>query len=290
LKETSHPRAEAFARSLADLVAAILDCGLNEDGVWVSSVSLPDRKVVDRRHAHCWGYLFGGVYTAYLVTGEKRFLEATRRAFRTVIQKPAVYLDDPAGSGRNYGSNAYSDAIESAIVFINRLPDERAGEVIDECVERFLARQRPDGIIEDWYGDGNYVRTALMYALMKSAGTWLEPWRDDLRLGAVLETDGVLLVASSERPWRGALRFDVPRHRLHFRLPVNYPRLNEFPEWFAAEPSRLYDVHREPRKEPEIRLGAELARGLDLELDGEEAVTVRVAPHAGPPYGPDGSR
>ena len=33
-----------------------------------------------------------------------------------------------------------------------------------------LAMQRPDGHIEDWYGEGNFNRTALLYALMKSQG------------------------------------------------------------------------------------------------------------------------
>ena len=30
--------------------------------------------------------------------------------------------------------------------------------------------QSPDGIIEGWHGDGNFVRTSLMFALWKSQG------------------------------------------------------------------------------------------------------------------------
>lgn len=282
LKLRGHAQYDPMAQSLSKLVNLLLDIGLNEDGVWYSRVAWADHKVIDARHAHCWGYLFNGVYTTYLVTGEKRLLEAVKRALRSVTDKP-TYLDDPEGSGRKYGSNAYSDAIESAIVFLNRLPDPHQFEVLDECVKRFLSRQRADGIIEDWYGDGNYVRTALMYALTKSQGTWVEPWRPDLRLGAVRNGDEVLLTLESETPWDGALRFDIPRHKIFFNMPVNYPRLNEFPEWFTVKQDALYAVHRDGKSS--AYGGGELARGIPIHLDAKKPCALRVMPSPGPPYG-----
>lgn len=262
LKESDHPAYERFKKPMSDLIHTILDVGLNDDGVWVSSIEPSTRKILDARHAHCWGYLFNAVYTTYLITGEKRFLEATRRALRTVTDRP-TYLDDPGGSGRGYRSNAYSDALESAIVFLNRMPDERSFAVLDTCVARFLSRQRTDGIVEEWHGDGNYVRTALMFALMKSQGTWLDPWREDLRLGAVRTGEGVVISIEAARAWQGRVCFDVARHKAHFNMTVNYPRLNEFPEWFTVDPARLYRV-RTGEKEV-IRLGGELTRGLRCE-------------------------
>ncbi|MEA2062222.1 MAG: hypothetical protein U9P14_00865 [Gemmatimonadota bacterium] len=283
LKETGHPAYNRFREPLSDLVNLLLECSLNQDGIWYTSISL-DRKPLDSRHAHCWGYMFNAVYTTYLITGEKRFLDAVTRALQAVTDKPATYLDDPAGSGRNYGSNAYSDAIESAIVFLNRLPDERSFEVLDRCVARFLARQRENGIIEDWYGDGNYVRTALMYALMKSQGTWLEHWREDLRLGAVeSEGGGVLVTVESDTPWLGRVHFDYPRHRSHFNLTVNYPRLNEFPEWFTARADRLYSVRI--GQSERIVLGTELMRGLEVALQGGDVLVIEVSAWNDPPYG-----
>ncbi len=272
LKLRDHPQFQPMAESLSNLIHLLLDVGLNQDGVWYSRIAWADRRILDERHAHCWGYLFNGVYTAYLVTGEPRFLDAVTRALRTVIEKPA-YLDNPEGSGRSYGSNAYSDAIESAIVFLNRLPDERAFAVLDECVKRFLGRQRDDGIIEDWYGDGNYVRTALMYALMKSQGTWLEPWRPDVRLGAAKTDAGLLLTLESRAPWQGRLRFDVPRHRAYFNMPVNYPRLNEFPEWFTVEQDALYRVNVNGTEH--VFAGAELVRGVSVS-SGDAATIIEA--------------
>ncbi|NUM56328.1 MAG: hypothetical protein HUU46_22040 [Candidatus Hydrogenedentes bacterium] len=282
LKETKHTDYEKYSAALAALVNVLLDVGLNDDGVWVSALSVRDRSVLDARHAHCWGYLFNGVYTAYLITGEQRFLDATKRTMKAVADKP-TYLDDPDGSGRKYGSNAYSDAIESAIVFLNRMPDDAQFAVLDTCVARFLARQREDGIIEDWYGDGNYVRTALMYALMKSQGTWIEPWRADVRLGAVRTGDAMFVAIDSDSPWEGKLRFDIRRHKAYFNLPVNYTRLNEWPEWFTVELDRLYTVQR--GAETFIRSGAELAQGLPVSVSAGQPAEIHIAALPGPPYG-----
>lgn len=282
LKETGNPAFAECKEAMAKLIHVLLDCGVNPDGVWYSSISLRDHKPVDARHAHCWGYLFNAVYTTYLITGDQRFLDATKHAMKAVAEKP-TYLDDPEGSGRNYKSNAYSDAIESAIVFLNRLPDEQLYQVLDGCVARFLARQREDGIIEDWYGDGNYVRTALMYALMKSAGSWVEPWRPDMRLGAVQTDDGFLATLEVDKEWSGRLRFDISRHKAYFNLPVNYTRLNEWPEWFTVELDRLYRVTIDGTRE--TRSGSELAQGLDLCVIPGKTQQVRIAVPTGPPYG-----
>ncbi|MCA9425172.1 MAG: hypothetical protein KC994_08870 [Candidatus Omnitrophica bacterium] len=281
LKEENQPLYPAMAKSLSELVNLILDVGRNKDGVWVLRVACEDYEITDTRHAHCWGYLFNGVYTAYLVTGEERFRDALKFALKSVKEKP-TYLDDPQGSGRGYGSNAYSDAIESAIVFLNRFPDEELFEVLDRCVDRFLKRQREDGIIEDWYGDGNYVRTALMYAFMKSQGVWIEPWREDVQLGAAMEGDSLVLALNSENPWEGKVRFDIPRHREFFNMPINYPRLNEFPEWFTVNGDSLYQIEVDGNHE--VRCGGELIEGFDLKSDGKDWTELRVETIPGPPY------
>lgn len=175
LVESGHPRTEEFVEPLTAMIDRMLEVGLNADGVWVMNAHL-DGTPADSLHAHCWGYMFNAVYTTYLITGDDKYLAAVERALEAVTEKP-TYLDDPEGGGRDWGSDAYSDAIESAIVLLNRLPDERTEAVMDTAVARFLARQRADGIVEDWYGDGNYVRTALMYALMKSQCSRMRrPW------------------------------------------------------------------------------------------------------------------
>ena len=282
LKQTDNPHFEDFKLLIVQLVDRLLEKGLNSDGVWYSKIAPSTGEIIDKRHAHCWGYLFNAVYTTYLISGEERFLAATKRALNTVTEIP-TYLDDPSGSGRNYGSNAYSDALESAIVFLNRLPNDKSFQILDEAFDRFLKRQREDGIIEDWYGDGNYVRTALMYALLKSQGTWIEPWRSDVQLGAVAYENELLIILEGTEPWEGVLRFDRQRHRLFFNLPVNYPRLNEFPEWFIVDEDALYEI--DMNNTIQIFTGGELAKGIKVKTKPNETLILKVNPMPGPPYG-----
>ena len=56
-----------------------------------------------------------------------------------------------------------------------------------------LAMQRPDGHLEDWYGEGNFNRTLLLWALMKSQGVMPAEKAPALRLGAVREGDALRL-------------------------------------------------------------------------------------------------
>ncbi len=273
LVENDHPRADEYIQPLADLIDRLLEVGLNSDGLWIMSTKL-DGTPIDTLHAHCWGYMFNAVYTTYLVTEDEKYLSAVERALEAVTAKP-TYLDDPEGGGRNWGSNAYSDAIESAIVLLNRLPSERTAAVLDTAVARFLGRQQASGIVEDWYGDGNYVRTAMMYALMKAQGCWLDTWREDLALGAALDDESLVLTVESATPWSGVVHFDYPRHREHWNMSVNYPRLNEWPEWFTVERNKLYEV-KVGKDKAKVYSGQQLVDGLAVSTGTMQVLEVRV--------------
>jgi hypothetical protein len=126
-----------------------------------------------------------------------------------------------------------------------------AFEWVDSEIRTMWAKQQPDGVIEGWHGDGNFARTSLMYALMKTQGCRLEPWRADLRIGAVRDGEKLHLYLSAKRPWTGKLLFDRPRHKTIMHLPVDYPRINQFPEWFTLPPDKHPDgmpVTLEPGK------------------------------------------
>jgi len=53
----------------------------------------------------------------------------------------------------------------------------------------------------------------------KTQGVTFQPWREDVRLGAVRVEDGLLVSVRSERPWKGRLTFDRPRHADGLKLP-----------------------------------------------------------------------
>ena len=112
----------------------------------------------------------------------------------------------------------------------------------------FWSRQQPDGIIEGWHGDGNFARTTIMYCLWKSQGVSAHPWREDLRLGAVRDGDGIAISVSADTPWSGRLVFDRPRSKENLRLPIDWPRINQFPEWFTVDADGSYEVRRETRR------------------------------------------
>jgi hypothetical protein len=182
------------------------------------------------------------------------------------------------GRGGALGSfDGYADAIESALYLVNREPVAAALEWIESETAVMLAMQRPDGHIEDWYGEGNYNRTLMLYALMKSQGVRPARWRPGMRVGAVREGRGLRLVF--EATAAAELRFDFARHRRVLNLDKNYVRLNEFPEWFVVDENTLYRVRRAGGDE-RIVLGSELIRGLSF-APGEWAIEPRAAPAPG---------
>ncbi|MFN8009216.1 MAG: hypothetical protein U0V70_19750 [Terriglobia bacterium] len=159
----------------------------------------------------------------------------------------------------------YADSLEGANYLLNRFPVREALVWQEKILPLFLGKQQDNGIVEGWYGDGNYARTALLVARYYTQGTLCHPWRPDLRFGAMSDDGGRLaLVLTADKNWSGKLILDQPRHRLNLNLPVNYPRLNEWPEWFTVEADRHYRVKMDG-VQSELKTGAELAQGLVME-------------------------
>ncbi len=275
-------KAREYRPAFVRMIDRLLEVGRNADGVWHHDIDIMTGAPLADRHAHCWGYMFNGVYTAYLTTGEARFKEAVERALATVTSTP-TYLFDPQPPVEWWSANSYSDAIESALVLHNRMPTPGLPDRIDAAVTKMLDVVRPDGIVEDWHGDGNTIRTALMYVMWKSQGARLEPWHPGVHLGAERSDSGVRLGIEAEADWSGTLHFDHPRHRDILHLPINYPRLNEWPEWFTVEHDRRYSVRI--GDDESVRIGAELVQGLPVTLRAGDTITIEVTDGGDAPYG-----
>jgi Prolyl oligopeptidase family len=215
----------------------VLELGRNADGLLYNAIDPQAGKAADTKLADTWGYVFNAYMTMALIDPEGgRYRDAAARALAAV----ARYKDYDWESG---SADGYADAIEGAVNLLARVPDKAAAAWADDAIGFLYRKQRADGILEGWHGDGNSARTALMYALWKTQGTTASPWHDDLRLGAVRDEDGGLRVSLSvDWPWSGTLRFDRPRHRTLMHLPFDYPRINQFPEWFTVEPLATYEV------------------------------------------------
>jgi hypothetical protein len=160
----------------------------------------------------------------------------------------------------------------------NREPVPAAAAWIEHQMRLLWECQQPDGTIERWHGDGNYARTTIMYALWKTQGLHVDPWRPDVRVGAVRAGDALLVHLAADRPWTGRIRFDRPRHRDFMKLPLDYPRINQFPEWFVVEKGRRYAVREAGTQRSWRRSGPDLMDGFKVSLRAGQAKRFEVRP------------
>ncbi len=254
------PRAASMQPLLKNLLDRLL-ASANPDGLFYNTIDTRTLAPIDNRLSDNWGYLYGALYGFYQVTGETRYRDATIHVLKN-LPKYRNYCWEPSSNAKNpaLGSfDGYADTIESALYLVNREPVPEALDWIDSEMKVMLAMQRPDGHIEDWYGEGNFNRTAILWALMKSQGLRAAPWKPGLQLGAT--RDGEKLSLFLNQPAR--VEFDYARHHRVLNLRSNIIRLNEFPEWYTVDENTLYQLT--PAKgEPLVRLGAELVGGVDL--------------------------
>ncbi|MBI4581589.1 MAG: acetylxylan esterase [Planctomycetes bacterium] len=236
-------RYERYKPELYKILDFISRHGLDDDGMMYISVNVKTGEPTAKGITDGWGYVYDAFLTVAAVDDEQRFRDTV---IRTLINVNKVVLDETEGIAGPVSADQMADSLEGAINLLNRFPVASALAWVDREMAVLFGKQRPDGIIEAWYGDGNSARTAMMYALYKTQGITPSPWRDDVQIGADRDRDGVVRVyVRSEYPWAGRLRFDRPRHREYLRLPLDYARINQFPEWFTVEADRRYEVSRD---------------------------------------------
>jgi hypothetical protein len=269
------PRAEKWRPVIARMLDRILESA-NADGLLYDEIDAATLKPVRSGLADNWGYVYGAAYTFYQCTGETKYRDAVVRVLRNLpkyrrhVWEPRKDPQLPLGS-----FDGYADTIESALYLVAREPVPEALAWIESEMQVMLDMQRPDGHIEYWYGEGNFNRTAMLYALMQSRGVRPAHWRPGMRLGAAEErvapdapagaggTRLYLSLTGSQSPT--VIQFDYARHRRVLNLDQNYVRLNEFPEWFIVDENTLYRVR--PAAEASdgiVRLGSELIAGIEL--------------------------
>lgn len=271
-------KAREYEPTVRWMIDTLLEECRREDGLWFGSFDTVTRQG-EGGPPDTWGYILNGVYTCYLLMGEERYRAAVEQAMRAIPQ-----YDDWGGA------DAYADAIESGIVLLNRIDVPETWAWVDRALTAMSAKQQADGVIEGWHGDGNVARTWLLAAMAKTAGCRTQPWREGLRLGAVSREGRLLVSLRTEEAWSGKLFLDHPRHRDHFGVAPNYPRLNEWPEWFTVEDGSRYGVRvlggrNQPPGPPEVHDGGVLRRGLALDLPPDSEWLAEVWLVSAPPHG-----
>ena len=272
------PRAQTYRPVIQRMLDRVL-ASANPDGMLYNEVNVDTLEPIDRRLSDNWGYVYGAVYSYYQVTGETKYRDAVRHVLRNLTKYRKHAWEPRNDPALPLGSfDGYADAIESAIYLVSREPVAEAVDWIDSEMDVMLSMQRPDGHIEDWYGEGNFNRTALIYAYMKSQGVRPERWEPGVEVGAV--RDGDRLRVHLGMPAARRIQFDFARHRRVLNLDKNYVRLNEFPEWFTVDENHLYRVRRATGPDaPRTFLGSEMIAGVEL-APGEWI----VEPIGAPPY------
>lgn len=258
----------AYREPMRRLFDDILAKGRNQDGLLYSWFN-PQTGEHSQDLCDTWGYAYDGFYTMWLIDKTD--------SYRATVQ---MTLGNLAGKyvGACWGdrsADGFADSIEGALNLLNREPDSSAAEWIDSQTRLMWDMQKPDGIIEGWHGDGNFARTSLMYGLWKTQGLTLQPWRPDVQVGAHLDHGVLHVTLSATQAWSGRLVFDRPRHKLFMRLPLDYARINQFPEWFTALADAEYQV-RSTRGDSRLQRGQALWEGVALQLEAGRSLGLEV--------------
>lgn len=271
-------RAAIYRPAVERMLDVLLERGRSPAGLWLNAFDpspAPAAETLDRGALNdTWGYVSSAL-VAYALTLpadhplRERLVATARETLRAVTALRSALWE----WGRPDG---YADTLEGALYLLEYLADPEAELWVDREIGVLFAYQQDDGFVDSTYLDGNFVRTALLYGLFRTAGIVPEPWLSALRVGAQRAPDGLYVHVESAAAWQGRLRFDVPRHRELMRLAMPYPRLNGWPEWFVAEPGARYRVLDLDSGETHTVGGAELRAGLPLAFAPSGSARLRV--------------
>lgn len=219
-----------------EMLDTILAKGRNEHGLFYDEINPLTGEILQKRLADNFGYTLNAFYTVYMIDHVAPYREATLKALGALS---AHYRNHDWESG---SADGYADAIEGTLNLYLREPLASTQDWLDSEIKVLYQFQKPDGIIEGWHGDGNFARTSLMYALWKTAGMHITNWNDGVIYGAVTDKNKVYVTVTSPKAWTGKLIFGSKWHKEHMNMPADYPRINQFQEWFPIDKDKSYKL------------------------------------------------
>jgi len=268
-------KAKAYREPMHAMFDRILEVGTNDHGMMYDTIN-PKTGSHSKGLCDTWGYNYNGVYAVYMVDKTPKYRGAVRKVLSNLNPH---YKDHPWR-----GADSYADSIEGAICLFNRERIATVKDWLDSEIKDMWRPQRADGVVEGWHGDGNSARTSIMYALLKTQGLHLRPWRADVRVGAVMQgkdKDKKLCISLiAGEAWSGKIIFDRARHKIQMHLPIDYPRINQFPEWFAPGAKTRWTVSdMAANAQKKSFTGAQLQSGIAIELKGGAEMRLIVSPN-----------
>jgi hypothetical protein len=271
-KLRKRPQAERYREPLKAFLDLLLYVGRTKEGLWYNRVSTKTHRVRKAGIIDNWGYLLNAYKTFDLAEGTNAYDEEIQRAMRGAAALKSYQWE-------GFDQDGYADTIESMLYQLQRFDLPECRLWVDDEIEVMFLKQLDSGFVEGTYLDGNFVRTAMLYANYKTGGARIDAWRADVRLGAAQnkKKGDLYLYLNADAPWKGALHCDYPRHRAVWNMTVDYPRLNSWPEWFVVEPGERYTVSDlDSGGETQVS-GGVLANGFVIELDGTRPVRLRIS-------------
>ena len=256
-----------------EMMDRILEVGRNEDGLFYDEVNPQNGKILSPRLADNFGYTLNAYWFISNIDSTPAYRDAVIKALSSLNQK---YRNHNWESG---SADGYADAIEGTLNLYNREPIASVREWLDSEIKVMWAMQKPDGMIEGWHGDGNFARTSIMYCLWKTQGIVPLEWDSQLSIGAVQTSTGMKIAVSSPVGWKGKLKFDVPRHSTMMHYPADYPRINQYQEWFVVKKDQMYQLNNIQAGTLNKIKGSVLAKGLDVEVKAGETIFLEISSH-----------
>ncbi|SHG03407.1 hypothetical protein SAMN05443144_11762 [Fodinibius roseus] len=269
-------KARIYQDPLYEMLDRILEVGRNDDGLFYNVINPQTGEVLNDGLTDTFGYILNAYYTIYQLDNVESYHNATLAGLNAI----SGYGDYDWENGSADGD---ADVIEGVLYLYNREPVSSTAKWMDRQIQTMWSKQdsawthdpegqwRESGIIEGWHGDGNFARTSMMYAMWKTKGTSIQPWRKDVVYGAIQKEDELFINLSADENWSGKLIFDRPRHRYYLNLPLDWPRINQFAEWFTVEKDKDYILVNLLTNEQTSHKGNELLDGVTVSLEsGEE--------------------
>jgi hypothetical protein len=253
-----------------EMLDRILEVGRNEDGLFYDEVNPQNGKILSARLADNFGYTLNAYWFIAKIDSTPAYRDAVIKAISSLNQK---YKNHNWESG---SADGYADAIEGTLNLFNREPIASVKEWLDSEIKVMWAMQKPDGMVEGWHGDGNFARTSIMYCLWKTQGIVPLEWDSQVSIGAIKTATGVKIAVSSPVGWKGKLKFDVARHSTMMHYPADYPRINQYQEWFVVEDHQLYQCKSNQAVTLNNIKGKSLAKGLKVKVKAGETVFLEI--------------
>ncbi len=270
--EMGLPRGESYRPVLRKVLDRVIETA-NPYGFIYRGIRVSDLKITNNYLTDCWGYVYASIYAYYQATGEEKYRQAVLNVLKNLRRyrdydwtKPSDTVDDLA------------DSIEGTIYLVAHEPVPEAIAWIDYSIPKMFPYQSAEGTVERWYGDGNWNRTLLLYALMKSQGSYLKGWKPGVELGAVRDGETLRITVSAATDWSGQVVFDYARHRRILNLRKDYARLNQWPEWYTVDENTLYTIRNAGTGAESLRLGSELIHGYPLRVPAGTTCRIEVSP------------